>query len=203
MSQREKNSEEQPESAEESPVRYLGQEGKPLHPSAREALQGCLSDLRDCILIEANKHSDGSSIDEDDVYRAYKRLQYPTKDSLQFADSQAVISLALRENRFFEFISYSMAVVLFLAGLTLLAIGAFVSDVATRVGFLVSGSIVEVMILIPFRFAINSRRHNIALRMLGMIINRVDDPKKIAPLLKDTFLAVVVGDPQFNTTNKK
>ena len=31
------------------------------------------------------------------------------------------------------------------------------------------GSVVEVLILMPFRFAINSRRHNIALRMLGLI----------------------------------
>jgi hypothetical protein len=49
----------------------------------------------------------------------------------------------------------------------------------------------------PFRFVINSRRHNIALRMLGLILNRVDDPKKVAPLLKDTFLAVVLGKAQF------
>lgn len=33
--------------------------------------------------------------------------------------------------------------------------------------------------------------------MLGLILNRINDPKKVAPLLKDTFLAVVLGKAQF------
>lgn len=96
-----------------------------------------------------------------------------------------------------------MAVILFVFGLVLLSIGVAYGDVATRVGCLVSGSIVKLLILVPFRFVINSRRHNIALRMLGLIINRVDDPKKLAPLLKDTFLSVVVGNPQFKVANEQ
>ena len=76
--------------------------------------------------------------------------------------------------------------------------------VATQRGGLTdAGSIVELLILIPFRFAINSRRHNISLRMLGLIINRVDDPKKLAPLLKDTFLSVVLDKPQFKVSNEQ
>jgi hypothetical protein len=86
-----------------------------------------------------------------------------------------------------------MAIILFVFGLVLLSVGVALGDTATRIGAFAAGSIVELLILIPFRFAINSRRHNIALRMLGLIINRVDDPKKLAPLLKDTFLAVVLG----------
>ena len=108
----------------------------------------------------------------------------------------------MKENRIIEWVSYVMAVILFVFGLVLLSIGALGGDVATRVGCLLGGSIVELLILVPFRFAINSRRHNIALRMLGLIINRVDDPKKLAPLLKDTFLAVVVGTPQFKVTSE-
>ena len=134
---------------------------------------------------------------------AYRRLSFPTQDSLQFNDSQAIISQALRENRLIEWVSYFMSIVLFAFGLMLLYQGAFSSDTGTRVGCLLSGSIVELLILVPFRFAINSRRHNIALRMLGLIINRVDDPKKLAPLLKDTFLSVVMGQPQFGVNESQ
>jgi hypothetical protein len=95
-----------------------------------------------------------------------------------------------------------MAVILFVFGLILLSVGLVNGDLATRVGCLVGGSVVELLILIPFRFAVNSRRHNIAMRMLGLIINRVDDPKKLAPLLKDTFLAVVLGKPQFKVSGE-
>ena len=88
-----------------------------------------------------------------------------------------------------------MATLLFVFGLTLLSLGIFDNDVATRTAALIGGSIAELLIVLPFRVVINSRRQNIALRMLGIIINRVDDPKKLAPLLKDTFLAVVLDTP--------
>lgn len=174
-----------------------------LDPSSREAFQGLVADLREALLSEAQRTSIGGRITEDDLLLAYKRLSYPTRDSLQFADAQAVISQALKENRIIEWVSYVMAVILFVFGLILLSVGAVDNDVATRVGCLLGGSIVELLILIPFRFAINSRRHNIALRMLGLVINRVDDPKKLAPLLKDTFLSIVLGKAQFKVANEQ
>lgn len=171
--------------------------GKPLDTSANRALAGLVSSLRDALVLEAIRLSSDSHVTDVDLYQAYQRLSYPNKDSLAFADAQAVISQALSENRTFELISYGMAIVLFVFGLVLLGAGVASADAATRVGALFSGSIVELLILIPFRFAINSRRHNIALRMLGLILNRVDDPKKVAPLLKDTFVAVVLGQARF------
>ena len=174
-----------------------------LDPSANEAFQELVSDLREALLSEAQRTSVGGRITDEDLLLAYKRLEYPTKDSLQFADAQAVISHALKENRIIEWLAYVMALILFGFGLILLSVGAVNSDVATRVGCLFSGSIVELLILVPFRFAINSRRHNIALRMLGLIINRVDDPKKLAPLLKETFLSVVLGNPQFRVADEQ
>ena len=174
-----------------------------LDPSATEAFQGLVADLREALLAEALRTAVGGRITEDDLLLAYKRLSYPSKDSIQFADAQAVISQALKENRIIEWVSYMMAVILFVFGLVLLSVGLVSGDVATRVGCLLGGSVVELLIFIPFRFAINSRRHNIALRMLGLIINRVDDPKKLAPLLKDTFLSVVLGKPQFRVTDEQ
>jgi hypothetical protein len=174
-----------------------------LDPSANEAFQELVSNLREALLAEAQKTAVRGRVTEEDLLLAYKRLSFPTKDSIQFADAQTVVSQALQENRLVEIVSYAMALVLFLFGLVLLAAGIMNSDVATRIGCLVSGSVVEMLILIPFRFAINSRRHNIALRMLGLIINRVDDPKKLASLLKDTFYAVVLGEAQFTSTKEK
>lgn len=174
-----------------------------LDPSADETFQELVAALREALLFEAQRTAVGGRITDEGLRNAYKRLSFPTKDSLQFADAQAVVSQALKENRIIEWVSYVMAIILFVFGLIMLSLGAVSSDVATRIGCLLGGSIVELLILVPFRFAINSRRHNIALRMLGLIVNRVDDPKKLAPLLKDTFLAVVLGKPQFKVTNEQ
>ena len=109
----------EPQEKRESATENLG---KPLDPLATEALQGLVSDLRDVLLVEANRVSSDDHITDDDLYQAYKRLSFPNKDSLAFADAQAVISQALRENRALEWVSYGMAVVLFLFGLVLLAV---------------------------------------------------------------------------------
>lgn len=166
-------------------------------PGLQRTLDELTDDIRQSLLDEAGRLSPDGKVSEDDLYKAYKRLQFPAAGASEFADAQTVISQALKENRTFEWVSYEMAVILFVFGLALLSIGAGSDDLATRIGCLSSGSIVEMLILLPFRFAINSRRQNIALRMVGMIIDRVDDPKKLAPLLKDTFLAVVLGKPEF------
>ena len=173
-----------------------------LESPAKEALDELVDEFREFLLKRAGLRAAGGPISENDVHAAFKQLGLFSKDSLQFSDAQAVISQALKENRIVEWVSYVMAVILFVFGLVLLSMGALGGDVATRVGCLLGGSIVELLILVPFRFAINSRRHNIALRMLGLIINRVDDPKKLASLLKDTFLTVVVGTPQFKVTSE-
>ncbi len=171
--------------------------GKPLDRAAREALPEVVSHLRSMLVAKANWLSNTDHIADADLYAALEQLTGIHRGSLEIADSQAVISQALRENQVIEWVSYGMAIVLFLFGLVLLGVGVVNGDVATRMGAFLGGSIVELLILIPFRFAINSRRHNIALRMLGLILNRVDDPKKVASLLKDTFLAVVLGEAQF------
>jgi hypothetical protein len=170
-----------------------------LEPRVTKALQSLMGEFRELVLAEAAKVSPDGRIDEGHLVQAYTRLGFPDREAVQFADAQSVISRALRENRILEWVSYAMAITLFLFGLFLLTAGVFAGDVSQRVGCLSAGSIVQVLILIPFRFAINARRHNIALRMLGMIINRVDDPKKLAPLLKDTFLCVVLGRPQLES----
>jgi hypothetical protein len=46
--------------------------GKPLDPSATSALQGLASDLRNALLVEANRDSSANRLTDDDLYRAYK-----------------------------------------------------------------------------------------------------------------------------------
>ncbi|HZZ27623.1 MAG TPA: hypothetical protein VFE46_06405 [Pirellulales bacterium] len=167
--------------------------GKPLDRSAVVALPELVSSLQHALLWEAVRLSKEPYISVDDLETAYHRLAFPERDALSLSDAQAVITRALRENRAIEWVSYGMAVVLFIFGLALFVFGVANADSATRVGAFIGGSLVETLILIPFRFAINSRRQNISLRMVGIILNRVDDPKKMSQLLLDTFAAVVVG----------
>lgn len=61
--------------------------GKPLDPSATKALQTLLADLRDALLVEANRASGDDHITDEDLFRAFNRLNYPSKDSLAFADA--------------------------------------------------------------------------------------------------------------------
>src|SRR5258706_3578269 len=134
-----------------------------------------------------------SKFTEAHLFQAFQRLVQPTKAKIDLADAQGVVSQALRENQTIEWVAYGMAIILFMVGIGLLIAGAIHQDTGTRIGCLTSGAVVELLIIMPLRFASNSRKHNMALRMLAHVMDHVDDPKKLAPLLKDTFLAVVLG----------
>lgn len=177
----------------------LASDEKRLSPKAERTLNRFVADLRTFLLDSANGFADGDQITDECVERAFKRLSFPTKDQLAIADAHAAVSQAFRENRIIERIAYAMAVVLFVYGLILLSNGIGSDTAAPSFGHLASGTIVELLILVPFRFAVNARRHNIALRMLGLVLNRVDDAKTLAALLKETFAAVVLGQGTFES----
>ncbi len=164
-----------------------------LEPHANRELSSALDALRGSIVAEAGSLAQGAAISEEDVHVAYTRIMGRTPESTVVGDAQSIISQALKENRVVEWVSYGMTIALFVVGLTLLMIGALAPDIPTRVGFLASGTIVELLILAPVRFAMNSRRHNIAIRVLGIVLSRVQDPKDLAPLLKESFLRIVLG----------
>jgi hypothetical protein len=115
--------------------------GKRRSSAADRALQELVSDFQETLVGKASNLSTGDSVTEHDLYKAYEGLAYPSKESLQFADAQAVISQALRENRAIEWISYGMALVLFVFGLILLTVGIVHGDPGTRVGSFFGGSI--------------------------------------------------------------
>jgi len=163
-----------------------------LDERAQRELTRITGELRRLLLDRAGRLAEGRRITADDLDQAYSQLGFPNRE---LEDAQAIITRTLRENRVSEWVAYVMALVLFSLGIVLLLAGVFGSqDVTYRITSIVSGSVVELLLLVPFRWAINCRRHNIAIRMLGILIDRVDDPKKLTTLLKDTFLAVVVGN---------
>ena len=163
----------------------------PLKRSAQRELHRILDELEDLLVARARSFAEGRPIGPDDLGQAYSVLGYPNRE---IENAQMTITRTLRENRVTEWVAYSMALVLFSVGIVLLLVGAFGSPDVYRVSCIISGSVVEMLLLLPFRFAVNCRRHNIAIRMLGILLDRVDDPKKLTTILKNTFLAVVVGN---------
>ncbi len=162
---------------------------------AGKELDEVLRELRDRLKAKSSLLSRTGTVSAYDVRRAYDEFT-SEKRSPKFADAQKIVSQALDENRRLERLSYRMAVVFFLSGLAILIAGVAFGDSAARSGALFSGSIVEMLILMPFRVIVNSRRENIALNMLGIILDRVDDPKKLATLLL-RFLAIYVDSAHF------
>jgi len=158
-------------------------------------LDKVLDRLRDLLKAKSSQLSRTRTASAYDVRHAFDEFMCGDR-SPKFADAQKIISQALDENRRLERISYWMAVVLFLSGLVILIAGVAFGDSTARSGALFSGSIVEMLILMPFRVIVNSRRENIALNMLGIILDRVDDPQKAATLLL-RFLAVFLGNVRF------
>lgn len=162
-----------------------------LKPGVEGELNRILERLRHELLARARALAKGDRIGFDDLGQAYSALGYPNRE---IENAQTIITRTLRENRVTEWVAYGMALVLFSVGIVLLLVGAFGSQDVYRISCIVSGSVVELLLLLPFRFAVNCRRHNIAIRMLGILLDRVDDPKKLTTILKATFLAVVVGN---------
>lgn len=163
----------------------------PLEPEVEAELKKVLSDVRDLLLSKASYFARGRAIDREDIGHAYELLGFPDR---AIQDAQTIITQTLRENRMVECGAYGMALVMFATGIALLCAGVFGSpDLSLRVTSLVAGSLLETLLFLPVRLAINSRRHNIAIRMLGILLDRVHDPKKLGAALNETFLAVVLG----------
>ncbi len=167
-------------------------EGYQLKRNAEKRLQEAMRHFRDLIVREAGQLAAGRPIGPDDVDSAYQRLGFPDRD---LEGAQTTITRTLRENRAIEWVAYGMAFALFAMGIAAICFGMIGSqDTSLRITSIVGGAVLETLLLMPLRMAINCRRHNIAIRMLGILIDRVDDPKKLTSLLHDTFQMVVVGD---------
>lgn len=154
----------------------------PLSPFARGALENLLEAFRQLLLVEASRLAAGQAeIQEAHIRGAYRNLIDPESR----ADVQSIISRAIRENKAIEWLAYVMIAGLFSLGGGFIGIGLFGSaESAARLPQLVGGSVVAVLLLPALRFAINARRHNIAIRLFGVVIERVRTPKALAALLE-------------------
>lgn len=134
----------------------------------------------------------GGGISADDVQAAYQGLTAP--DSSLRSDAQKNVAIAFKENRSFQIIGYGMALALFGFGLFLLGYSAFgPTDAVGRVASLVGGSFAQILLLIPLRFAVNARRNNFAIRILGYLLDQVDDPQLLAELIRRLIGEVTSG----------
>ena len=160
---------------------------------AEETLSRFVSHTKKLLVDEARKIAGGRPVEPDDLEEAYAAITGRQVDK-SIVDAQAIISWALRENRTFRAVSYTMALSLLLLGIIVVVAGIFSGVEATyRVSSIVGGMLFELLALIPFKFAVNSHKHTLAIKMLGVLLDRVDDPRKLAAVLHDTLSAVVVG----------
>jgi len=177
---------------------------KPLEPNAAAELQQILDGLRRTIIDKAEQVSAGAAIQSDDLAWAYRVTVEFGEEPPRWETakgSQAIISAALRENRICEVISYLLAIAIFAAGLSLVISAGFGdAPLESRIGSLVAGAVLEIVFLVPLRIAVNSRRHNIALRVLGLLIDKVDDPEKLVGLLHP-FAQTVAGSTKLGATD--
>ncbi|MBI3824337.1 MAG: hypothetical protein HY289_16855 [Planctomycetes bacterium] len=101
---------------------------------------------------------------------------------------QAVISVALSENRAVEWVGYAMAVILFGVGIFLLCAGIFINnEPGVKISSIAGGISANLFFMIPLRMAVRSRRDNIRTRLFGTVLARVSDPNAIKKLLHEMF----------------
>jgi hypothetical protein len=169
---------------------------------AEETLSRFVSHTKKLLVDEARKIARGQPVEPDDLEEAYAAITGRQVDQ-SIVDAQSIIASALRENRTFTGVSYAMALSLVLLGIIVVLAGIFSGVGATsRVSSIVGGMLFELMALIPFKIAANSHKHTLAIRMLGAILDRVDDPRKLAGVLDNTLCAFVDGKTPARPTTK-
>ncbi|HEV3260875.1 MAG TPA: hypothetical protein VG013_28745 [Gemmataceae bacterium] len=157
----------------------------PLEPEADDALNNAVNQFRDRLIHEARKTrraQGGGEVSSGDVEAARQRLLVPPEPARGALKN---IRAAFAQNKFIESVSYGMAITLFGLGAVLLAYGVFgPADATGRIAGLVGGSLAQVLLILPLRFATNARRHNFAITILGYLLDRVHDPKLLADLVR-------------------
>lgn len=137
----------------------------------------------------------GGEITPEEIEAAYHQLMAPTNHSRSSA--QENVTIAFRENWFIQMAGFGMALALFVFGMVMLGYSAFgPTDAVGRIASLVGGSFAEILLLIPLRFAVNARRNNFAIRILGYLLDRVDNPRLLAELIRRLIGEVAPGKHQ-------
>ena len=160
---------------------------RPLERDTDAVLEQWVVDFRDRLkTLTVQIHyasSRGGEITPEEVETAYHQLMAPANRSRSSA--QENVTIAFQENRFIQMAGFGMALALFVFGMLMLGYSAFgPTDAVGRIASLVGGSFAEILLLLPLRFAVNARRHNFAIRILGNLLDRVDNPRLLAELIR-------------------
>jgi hypothetical protein len=164
----------------------------PLEREAEDTFQQLLAGFRVLLVDTANEIAENTPANREHYEAAYRRLIPPDKRWRDAA--QANITKALKDNRVIEVGCYLAALVLFTLGIVLIVYCVFSENVSVeRVVGVVAGSVSNVLLYIPMRFAINARKNNIAIRLLGYFLDRVDDPQLMAESVRRLIGEVLPG----------
>jgi hypothetical protein len=166
-------------------------EDRRLSPEANAALTSFTQKFEDQLRGLARKLAVAkkSDVTGEDVEAAYDQILNPRRRPRLAA--RRMIAGAFAENRKVEFLAYAMMIVLFLFGLAAFTYGVFSrTDETGRFAGVLGGSIMQVLLVMPLRLALNARRHNFAIRIFGFLLDRVDDPALLADLIRQLLLAV-------------
>lgn len=176
------------------PGQTQGTEEPALDASAARYLKLLLDSVRQTLLRDALEISDGDSIREDHLYFAAKPLM--ARDSvggefgkrvqknLRRVRAKSVIEKSIRRNRPYELMALVFSVLLFILGLLLILWAALFSEQSLEiVARLVGGVVCGGLLLVPFRYAVEIHRHNVALDLLGHVLDQCDDDVNLAAAL--------------------
>jgi hypothetical protein len=166
-----------------------------LDASAARQLKSLLDSIQQTLLRDAVKLSRGDSITEDDLYNAARPLLSPDSEAAEFGGrlqknlrrvkAKSVIEKSIRRNRPYELMALVCSVLLFLLGLLLILWAVLFSEQSLEVvARLVGGVVCGGLLLVPFRYAVEIHRHNVALDLLGHVLDQCDDESSLAAALQ-------------------
>lgn len=157
----------------------------PPSPGPEDALDRLLHELGERVKEMAVEFArqEGGKLSADHVKAAYRRhVKSPKSPRSQ---AQRIIAQAFRDNRYLEIAAFSMAMALFVFGVVILAYGVFASsDTGERVAGIAGGSVLQVLVVFPLRITAKTRQQNLAIRIFGYLVDRIEKPEVIAALFQ-------------------
>ncbi|GEM_PF-7086940 len=127
--------------------------------------------------------TEGRQLAAEHVQAAHRRIVKSSDKSR--SQAQRIIALAFKENKYLEIAALLMAAALFLFGIAIIGHGVFASaEAGVRITSLAGGSLLQVLVLFPLRITVKSRQHNFAIRILGLLLERIDKPEVLATLFR-------------------
>jgi hypothetical protein len=158
---------------------------------ALEHFAGKLLELLEAIAREKSAAKrEAGQVGAEDVQAAFVRMRAAVMRPRTKA--RRMIASAIAENRKVAFIASAMMIILFCFGLTVFGYGVFGhADENARLAGVLGGSIMQLLLIMPLQLAVNARRHNFGIRILGFLLDHVEDPALLADLIRHLLEAIL------------